>query len=220
MSGGLADVLTEGRQLRRDRAPALFAVVMVHVVAGWALLSVDTVRNALVAAVPLVVTLIDSRPDPDPYAPPPLSTPQLQLAPLSIVTPVLEQSDVLLAPSEPIRAQPVESEAITDVEAVARPPVVASTPKAIPASAVEYIVSPRPMYPLYSRRARETGTVLLRVLINEKGMPAHVEIQQSSGYGRLDEAAVVAMRGARFKPYSENGVALSVWAPAPIVFEL
>ena len=62
--------------------------------------------------------------------------------------------------------------------------------------------------------------VLLRVLINDKGLPAQVEVEKSSGYSRLDEAAVVAMRGARFKPYTESGVALAVWAPAPIVFEL
>lgn len=220
MSAGVEAVLAEGRKARRNQAPAFLAVMAVHVAVGWALLSVDAVRNALIEAVPMVVTLIDSRPDPDPYTPPPPASPQLQLTPLSIITPILEQAEVPLAPSETIRSQPAETAAITEVDAVARPRAPSSPPKTIPASSVEYSVSPRPVYPLYSRRARETGVVLLRVLINEKGLPARVEIEQSSGFGRLDEAALLAMKGARFKPYAENGVALAVWAPAPIIFEL
>ena len=217
----MLQVLGEGQQLRRGQAPAFLAVVAVHVVAGWALLSVDTVRNALEEVVPaMVVTMLDTQPQPDAYTPPLPASPPLQLTPLPAFLPIKEQAAMPLAPTDAPRPQPVETAVITNVEAPERLREPTSSPKTIPESAVEYIVSPRPVYPLYSRRTREIGVVLLRVLINDKGLPAQVEIEKSSGYGRLDEAAVVAMRGARFRPYTENGVALAVWAPAPIVFEL
>ena len=36
----------------------------------------------------------------------------------------------------------------------------------------------------------------------------------------LDEAAVAAVKKARFKPYTENGQATAGWALIPIDFEL
>lgn len=221
MSDGLLQVLAEGQQLRRGQAPVFLAVVAVHVVAGWALLSVDMVRDAVVDVVPaMVVTMLDTQLQPESYTPPPPASLPLQLTPLTALLPIQEQAAIPLAPIDAARYQPVETATITNGEATERLRESASLPRIIPASAVEYLVSPRPVYPLYSRRAREIGVVLLRVLINDKGLPAQVEVEKSSGYSRLDEAAVVAMRGARFKPYTERGVALAVWAPAPIVFEL
>ncbi len=45
-------------------------------------------------------------------------------------------------------------------------------------------------------------------------------MQRSSGHPRLDAAALAALRRARFVPYTEDGRAVAVWAPAPIEFEL
>ena len=221
MSTGLAEVLAEGRQLRHGQAPAFLAVVAVHAVVAWALLSVDAVRTALVDVVPaMVVTMLDARPEPETYTPPPPASLPVQLTPLPVLMPVAVQADAPLPATEAPRPQPAAVAVVTPTELPDRPREPASPPKSIPASAVEYVVSPKPVYPLYSRRSRETGVVMLRVLIDERGLPAQVHVEKSSGYGRLDEAAVAAMRGARFKPYSENGVPLPVWAPAPIVFEL
>ena len=43
---------------------------------------------------------------------------------------------------------------------------------------------------------------------------------QSSGFARLDDAALAGVQRARFKPYSENGVPTAGWARIPIPFEL
>jgi protein TonB len=47
-----------------------------------------------------------------------------------------------------------------------------------------------------------------------------VLVSRSSGSSRLDNAALTAVRAARFKPYTENGVPLVVWTTVPIQFEL
>ena len=93
-------------------------------------------------------------------------------------------------------------------------------PRTVPTSAVQYLRPPAPVYPRASRRQGETGRATVRVLIDEQGRPAELRVQSSSGYARLDEAALEALRDARFRPYAENGVAQRVWALVPIHFDL
>lgn len=87
-------------------------------------------------------------------------------------------------------------------------------------SAVEYIRAPKAEYPRVSRRMGEEGKVTLRVLVNEKGYAEKVDIQKSSGFQRLDEAARNALMQAIFKPYLEDGKALAMIATATINFSL
>lgn len=218
---GLTGVLAEGAQLHRRQAPAFLAVIAVHGLAAWAFLSAASVRELLADIVPpLVVSLIDSRPEPQPYTPPTPAEPRIEVTPLAVITTLPDQVEVAEAPADAPRSQPVMAAVVINREVTDREVGPAAPPKTIPASAVEYIVSPKPVYPLYSRRAKETGVVMLRVLIDDQGLPAQIVIEKSSGFPRLDEAALTAMRSARFKPYRENGRALAAWAPAPVIFEL
>lgn len=59
---------------------------------------------------------------------------------------------------------------------------------------------PRPRYPRYSRRHGEEGTVVLSVEIRADGQRGKIEIVSSSGYSRLDWAAVQALERATFIP--------------------
>ena len=83
-----------------------------------------------------------------------------------------------------------------------------------------YLTPPSPIYPARSRRAGEKGTVTVKVLIDATGRPTNVVVQASSGHSALDESAVSAVRAARFRPYSEGGVAQPVWVLVPINFVL
>jgi protein TonB len=104
--------------------------------------------------------------------------------------------------------------------APAAPPAPPAEPRTVSASSVQYLRPPAPVYPRASRRQGEAGRVTLRVLIDEQGRPAELRVQSTSGYARLDEAALKALRDARFRPYAENGVAQRVWALVPIHFDL
>jgi protein TonB len=101
-------------------------------------------------------------------------------------------------------------------------PVVANveqrTPKLI--STVEYIREPAPRYPPQSRKLREQGLVMLKVLIDEKGVACSVEIESSSGYARLDHAAREAVTRAAFRPYVEDGEPRRALVLIPIEFYL
>jgi periplasmic protein TonB len=60
--------------------------------------------------------------------------------------------------------------------------------------------------------------VLLRVLVDALGRPAQVQLERSSGYARLDEAARAAVQKALFRPYELNGVAQPAQVLIPIEF--
>jgi protein TonB len=75
-------------------------------------------------------------------------------------------------------------------------------------------------YPLASRRLREQGRVEVRLLVDAMGLPQQAQVVRTSGYQRLDEAALATVRATRFKPYTENGVPQSFWVVMPLVFEL
>lgn len=119
------------------------------------------------------------------------------------------------APTRPAQAQPDAAPA----KAAARP-APSAAPKTVSASQVAYIVPPSTAYPVRSRKAGEQGRVKLMVLVDTVGRPAQVNLQASSGFPALDEAAVNAVRAAVFRPYSEGGVAQAVWVVVPIDFVL
>jgi protein TonB len=90
----------------------------------------------------------------------------------------------------------------------------------VPASQLGFLVPPNTLYPARSRKAGEQGTVMVRVFVDVAGRPAQVTLETSSGHPALDEAALSSVRGAQFRPYSEGGVAKTVWVRVPINFVL
>ena len=99
-------------------------------------------------------------------------------------------------------------------------PDAAAPARELPASAIQYLEPPAPVYPRASRRLGESGLVIVRVFVDADGMPRQLQIAQSSGFVRLDEAALDGVRRARFKPPTENGRPTAGWARIPIPFEL
>ncbi|CAM4079965.1 energy transducer TonB [Kerstersia similis] len=79
---------------------------------------------------------------------------------------------------------------------------------------------PLPDYPQASQQRREQGRVVIRVLINTNGEVEDAQVQQSSGFERLDRSALAAARKSRFKPYTENGVPYPAMADIPFDFVL
>ncbi len=77
-----------------------------------------------------------------------------------------------------------------------------------------------PVYPPSSRRAGEEGTGMFRVLVDQKGRPSQVEVLKSSGFPRLDEAAMQAIRKWAFKPAMQGGAAVQSWTRVQVAFRL
>lgn len=77
-----------------------------------------------------------------------------------------------------------------------------------------------PAYPPQSRRAGEEGSVRLRILVDERGVPREVQIVKGSGFTRLDEAAKEAVRKWRFIAATNGSQAITAWTQVAITFRL
>ena len=70
----------------------------------------------------------------------------------------------------------------------------------------------KPEYPSASRRMEEEGTVHLRFLVGADGKVLQAEIEKSSGYKRLDEAARAGLARCQFRPATVDGKPEQSWA--------
>jgi protein TonB len=129
---------------------------------------------------------------------------------------VIESPTALSAPAETV---PEPTPATPPAPAVAAAPAAAAAVTAARFDAA-YLHNPRPAYPMLSRRLREEGQVMLRVLVSADGQPARVELRTSSGSDRLDRAAQEAVARWRFVPARRGDVAVEAWVLVPIVFKL
>jgi protein TonB len=137
---------------------------------------------------------------------------------------------VAAAAEEPIAdvAQPAPpTPAVQPRQQTAAKPAVAATPSARIAGAGErtmakpdYLRNPPPQYPAESRKLREQGVVLVRVSVTPSGRAADVQLQRSSGYARLDEAALKAVRRWEFKPARVGLTAVACAVEVPVRFGL
>lgn len=193
-------------------------VLAVHGLALWALLA-QRLLPLPDAATTLMVNFIAPpapqqtapKPAPQPPAPKPLPKP----APRQLVA-----EAPLLSPAEPV-APPLPPEPPVEVAPPAPPLPLPQGPVALGGELS--VVCPQrqaPAYPPMSRRLGETGKVVLRVTLDERGNVARASIERSSGHPRLDEAALGAVRGWRCTPARRNGQPVEATALQPFNFVL
>ncbi len=75
-------------------------------------------------------------------------------------------------------------------------------------------------YPSFLKKAGIEGTVVLWLLIDERGQVKKVQINKSSGNKALDDAAIRAYRTARFTPAMSRDRPVKVWVQYPVQFKL
>jgi protein TonB len=113
-----------------------------------------------------------------------------------------------------------------DAAAVATsPPAVENSPAlAEPANAVfseqGIWMIQNPIYPERAKKEGWEGTVVLEVFIDSQGRPERVEINRSSGFAVLDQAAKEAVKHWRFRPAQWAGRQIASTGRVPIVFRL
>lgn len=77
------------------------------------------------------------------------------------------------------------------------------------------------VFPPQAARQHMQGDVLLRVLVDEHGLPVQVLIDRSSGYALLDRSAREQVLAAwRFQPAVVQGRPVRAWARVPVKFAL
>lgn len=186
----------------------------------------------------------ERRPEPRPVV---RRTPPAQKTPPAPPPETLVADSVRAAPEAPVAPAPrppPPGPAVETAPAAPAPAAATSTPSPAPAASAAssasaasaasasgpatsaprfdaaYLANPPPAYPMISRRLGEEGRVLLRVHVEADGRPSSVELRDSSGSGRLDDAALRAVRGWRFVPARRGEQAVAAWVLVPINFTL
>ena len=166
----------------------------------------------------------------EPVVPPPIKTwvipPDIEKPPLPPPTPpVIERPPPLNAPITPdvdIVPPPGPREVIT--EPVSPPTIPYETPvlriTEIPARGIESTQT-GPTYPAISRRLREQGSVRLRLTIGTEGHVIDASVVSSSGFQRLDEAAMRwVRRNWRYEPAMRGNMPIEATTEATLTFRL
>lgn len=210
------------RLKRQRRLAPLAGIVVAHLAVAY-LAQTGMLSKAVHAVVPetMMVSIV-TPPPPPPSAPAPKFVEVT--AALPHVVPPLPLPAII--PVEPTITTP-PAQAAAPTAQVSEAPPAPPAPVAPPApsvphlvSGVEYLRAPQPIYPAISRRLGEAGVVMLRVLVNEKGLPSEVLVHKSSGSANLDEAGRQAVLRTLFKPYLENGKAVAVFVLVPLNFQI
>lgn len=216
------------------RIPIVIAVVGLHVLGLWAL-QAGLLRRAVELVVPVSVlsevieppqpqvTPTPSQPQPRPAplpkaAPHPRPTAQPAPQAVAMATPTPEPQ----APTGVVEPQP-PAPPVTAIAAAepAAPPAPPAPPKIeLPSSSAEYLNNPKPAYPRLSKSRNEQGKVVVRVFIDENGVATKAEIRTSSGYERLDQAALQTVLKWRYVPGKRAGVVEGMWFNVPVNFVL
>lgn len=207
------------------------SVVLLHAAALWALQS-GLLQRAVEVLVP--VTLLSeivepprprvTPPPPAPKLPPPPQTVAPKVAALPPPPMPLAVAHAAPTPQAPtgVTSPAAVLPPVTAPVAAAPAPVAApAAPRVeLPSSDADYLQNPKPAYPAMSKRLGEQGKVVVRVLIGADGSAQQAEIRQSSGFDRLDQAALATTLRWRYVPGKRGGVAEAMWFNVPINFVL
>jgi len=203
------------------------AVVLVHAALLWlALHSLSTptlsgpserlMLASVVAEIPAMPAMVSTRPAPAPTQV--TQRPQTQARPQTTAVPTAPSTVVATAAAE--SAPSANAAPASAAQPSTRTATPASAAVVLPSSDADYLNNPAPVYPRMSRRMGEQGTVMVRVLINADGRAEQAEIRTSSGYARLDDAALDTVKRWRYVPGKRAGTAEAMWFNVPVRFVL
>lgn len=197
-------------------------------------IELPTVQGILIPAPPAETVQLPSAVE----TPPPVEPPPEPVKPKpEVKKPKPEPKPKPKPEPKPIVEAPPSEKAITQEEPVeeesAPPPAqqqvatptaeknnTLGAPVTPPQEDANHLNNPRPAYPSLSRRLREQGTVLLEVLILTNGSVGEVRLKESSGFKRLDETAMKAVKQWRYTPARRGDEAIEFWYLQPIEFAL
>jgi periplasmic protein TonB len=190
-----------------SRFSGLVIVVSLHLGAVMALMIGLTPKQDVVKIEDIIVKTIE---DPKVKTLPPLPPP-IEYSPPKINPPSTPIINVAVeGPYSGITPSSVETNAPTIVPKA--PPTPASSPKKGLSA---------PAYPIESKKLGEEGAVGLALYLNEDGKVKDARVDTSSGFARLDEAAVKhATRSWKFEPCTDDKKPVACWHKIKFRFQL
>lgn len=136
--------------------------------------------------------------------------------------PAITPQEYVAPPIEEHKPEPEpepEEKTVTEPIAAAKPVQMPTGPVSLSSElSVSCPDLARPSYPALSRRLGEEGKLVLQVELDETGRIGKTKVIQSSGYSRLDNAALSAVKTWRCQPATRNGQPVPAVALQPFNF--
>ncbi len=225
---------------RWDKTVCLAAALLLHgifLTVLWRSHSIPPPSKTVTVFVSLITPAASARIEPQVPKKTALTPPQQAAARpetravVTKATPPVPKSSVPVAvPTEPAALAP-------PVKVPTAAPTAATPPSAPPVTSASAAVPPKPVtlgnelslncsertppvYPKQSMRLGEQGKTILQVDLDESGRVTAVAVKISSGYSRLDDAAISAVKSWHCTPARRNGTAVRSTALQPFNFAL
>ena len=231
--------------MKKKVITALIAVAIGHIGVLWAVSHIKPAELKPIDKKPLQVRFVKIQEQPKPLPPKPKEPPkkpepkkevkEVKVVEKPVTPPKkvekIQQVKKAETPKETVKTEPkVETKVVTTTvseKVIEKPkPVIQEAPKAQPApdpspkrvsiggSGVQWSRSPR-VTVTSKDLENQTRSVGIYIEADEKGKVTVARVTKSSGLQNLDDKVVRAVRGAKFKPYMENGVAYPIKAEQP-----
>ena len=203
--------------LLTPRSAVVLLIMAIHGVLVYAL-ATGLARTAIENVVPRISASFPTSPPPAKPSPPVIPGPHLVRQSIQVPQP----DPNIEAPLDLEQALPVTAavpQVATDPDAAAAQPAL----HRIPGGPGRDFPNTEDFYPSASKRMQETGAATVVVCVNEAGrLTREPALERSSGYVRLDQAAVKLARAGsgRYRATTENGQPVAACYPFKIRFEL
>lgn len=190
----------------QSRAIGFAVVVVFHILLIWGLMN-GLGRKAIELLPAPIETKILEEIKPPVEAPPP-PKPEFEPPP----PPYIPPPDIII--QQPVQATTAITQTTTVKPVAPAPPV---TPKKVVnvAPKIDINGSPRacrePEYPSASERLGESGISGISLLVGADGKVSQSRVDASSGFKRLDDAAIKAFSRCKFTVGTTNGVPSASW---------
>ena len=211
-------------QLRSKRAAGLALVIALHIVGLYGLMKnrivplPDKVETLFVNFIQPPEPLQPEPPKPRPHEPPKaveLKKPRPPEPHAHLVVEAPAAPTDYVVPSPPAPQPPAPA-----VEAPPSPPQPAGPVSLSGELSLACPTRTPPKYPAQSQRAGESGQVVLRVELDTDGRVDAARVNTRSGYKRLDEAALNAVKTWHCNPPLRDGQPVRAVALQPFKFNL
>jgi protein TonB len=184
-------------------------VVLFHIFLIWVLASGLGSQVVQVIRGPIQTKIIEETVKEKKTPPPP--PPKLETPPPFVPPPELS----INLPAETSSAGAITTQSKQQQVVQAKPTVV------VAARSDPRHPNSKPAYPPTSRRLEEQGQVILSLYILADGKVGEAKVQKSSGYERLDEAALrEALNNWHFLPATSDGKPYATWKQVLVTFRL
>lgn len=212
-----------------SNAVTFAGVVLLHVLGlVWAAQQLS-VSEPVVTPPSVVGVLVAPEPEPAPPPPKPVPPPKPEPKPVPTPKPVTKPTPKPTPKPEPVREvaqEPVQQAAPTPPAPPsapvqqATPAPEAPAPVTPPRTDAAHLNNPAPQYPALSRRLGEQGRVMLDVYILPDGSVGEIKLNRSSGFPRLDNAALQAVKTWKYVPAKRGDKPIPFWYVQPVSFVL